>query len=64
MSTMNADDLNRLRTGDLVREEGSGQVYVVLASATDTKPAVAVKTVTVTNPTEWTLVAVSQYRPH
>ncbi len=50
---MTEQALKRLRTGDLIRSDVSGFAYVIIH---DGPPLVAVRTVTITNPTEWTEV--------
>lgn len=53
-------NLGKLREGDTIRNEYSGEVYVVV----QTDPhIVAVRAVTVDNAPEWALVSMSNYLP-
>lgn len=50
---MTHDELADVREGDVIRHVGNGNAYVVI-HASDRK--IAVRTVEVSNPDEWTLV--------
>ncbi len=51
---MTKEEMNSLRYGDRIRNEGSGMTYVVIYM--NTKKIVAVRSVEITNPSEWKLL--------
>jgi predicted secreted protein len=53
---MTIEDLERLNRGAIVRHRLSGNTYVVDHKEEGGRVAVAVRTVTVTNPDEWSVV--------
>ena len=53
---MNEIDIKSLQIGDIIRNEGSGLTYVIIHAAPKEFP-VAIRTLTVTQPSEWTLIA-------
>lgn len=57
---MTDDQLKTLREGDIVRNIGSGNTYIVIR--TDGERAVAIRTVEVSHAPEWELVKPSTRR--
>lgn len=55
-ASMHSTDMAGLREGDLVQHQGTGQAFVVVRGW-DGQRAVATRTLDVTNPAEWELVA-------
>ena len=53
-------NLKEVRRGDILRNNGTGNSYVVLSTYGDR--ILAVRDVTVTNPSEWTLVILGSRR--
>ena len=53
---MSKDDLSQLRSGDMVCNDGSGNSFIVISNV-DGK-ITAIRTLVVSNPTEWTRVGV------
>lgn len=51
---MNDSDFENLRDGDIVQNKGSGNAYIIVSN--DGNTIVAVRSITITNPSEWTLV--------
>lgn len=59
---LDARALSKLKPGDVVRNRGSGEVYVVIRAAVNGEPATAVRSIIVSNPQEWELVGEVTYR--
>jgi hypothetical protein len=57
---MTYDEMHQLQPGDIVRGNGSSQSYVVTANYGSR--VTAVRTVDLTNPNEWDLVALRDSR--
>jgi hypothetical protein len=51
-----AADLAQLNAGDVVRHRGTGEAYVVLRRAVNGEPALALRSIIVSNPLEWEIV--------
>jgi hypothetical protein len=53
-------DLAELQRGDIVRNTGSGDSYVVIQPAVGEQPPIAIRHVTLTNRWEWDLFSRSE----
>lgn len=55
---MTKDRMKQLSEGDIVQNTSSGQGYIVISNSANhiVNHIVAIRTITITNPSEWTII--------